>query len=222
MARFDAPRLDLLSINFFNDTVFDIPQLLQLISRTPTLKAFEKAHVCFGTRGARLSLSSRKSGYGVSIVRIWCSKSDFQVSFIEHVCTSCLPPVSRLEDLYIFKDEYLYDVWQSNVENTLWLELLHLFSAVKNLYLCKKFAPHIVPALQELVGGRATEMLPTLQNIFLEASGPVQDSIEQFVATRQVASPIAVSHWENSEHDKTGIALFLPSWGREFGRVTLG
>ena len=84
----------------------------------------------------------------------------------------------------------------------------------------KKFALHIVPALQELIGGRATEMLPTLQNIFLEASGPVQDSIEQFVATRQIASrPIAVSHWENSEHDKTGIALFLPVGGGSSDRL---
>jgi F-box-like len=220
VARIDVPQLDLLSINFFNDTVFDIPQFLQLISRTLTLKAFERAHVCFGTRGARLSLSSRKSGYGVFIVRMRCSRSDFQVSFMEQVCTSCLPPVSGLEDLYIFKDEYSYDAWQSDIDITVWLELLHPFSGVKNLYLCKKFAPHIVPALQGLVGGRVTEMLPTLQNIFLEASRPVQEGIEQLIATRQVANhPIAVSHWEDSKRDKAGITHFLPIWGRKIERV---
>ena len=216
VARIDAPRLDLLSIDLFDDTVFDIPQLLRLISRTPTLKAFEKAHVCFGS-GARLNLSSRTPGYGILIMGIWYSELDWQASFIEKVCS---PSLSTLEDLYVFEDNYSSSPWQSDIENWLWLELLHPFSAVKNLYLCKIFAPRIVPALQELVGDRATEMLPTLQNIFLEALGPVQEGIEQFVATRQVANhPMAVTYWENSKRDKAGISLFMPSWGRKFGRV---
>ena len=75
-----------------------------------------------------------------------------------------------------------------------------LFSAVKNLYLSKQFASIIGPALQELVSGRTTEVLPTLQNIFLERflpSGPVQEGIQQFVAIRQVTSHhIAVSRWD--------------------------
>jgi len=70
---------------------------------------------------------------------------------------------------------------------------------VKGFYLCKKFTPRIAPTLQELVGGRVTEVLPTLQSLFLEEihpSGPVQEGIDQFVAARQLAShPIAVSSW---------------------------
>ena len=42
--------------------------------------------------------------------------------------------------------------------------------------------------------------IPTLQNIFLEghpSSGPVQEGIGQFVATRQVTRhPVAVSRWD--------------------------
>jgi hypothetical protein len=64
-----------------------------------------------------------------------------------------------------------------------------------------------MPALQELVGDRMTEVLPTLQNIFLEEphlSGPVQEGIQRLVATRQVSShPIAVSRWVNSGWDKS-------------------
>ena len=104
-----------------------------------------------------------------------------------------------LEDLYIFEYQYSLPDWQDNIENTLWLELLHPFHSVKNLYLSEEFARRIVPALQELVGGRSTEVLPTLQNIFLEevqSSGPIQEGIGRFVATRQVTShPIAVSRW---------------------------
>jgi hypothetical protein len=85
------------------------------------------------------------------------------------------------------------------VENALWLDLLHPFRAVKNLYLSKESARRIVPALQEPVEGRVTEVLPTLQNIFLEGlepAGPVQEGIGNFVAARQITSlPIAVSRW---------------------------
>jgi hypothetical protein len=69
---------------------------------------------------------------------------------------------------------------------------------VKNLYLSEEIARRIVPALQDLVGDRATEVLPTLENIFLEEgqqSGPVQEGIQQVVAVRRATShPIAVSY----------------------------
>jgi hypothetical protein len=44
---------------------------------------------------------------------------------------------------------------------------------VKNLYLSKEFAPGIAAALQELVGARITEVLPSLQNIFVEGLEPL-------------------------------------------------
>ena len=60
--------------------------------------------------------------------------------------------------------------WQDDVENTLWQELLLPFAAVKNLYPCKECVPRIARALQELVEGRTTEVLPNLENVFLVGS----------------------------------------------------
>jgi hypothetical protein len=80
---------------------------------------------------------------------------------------------------------------QDNFEITRWLELLRLFIAVKNLYLSENIAPHIMPALQEPVVDGMAEVLPALQNVFLEElepSGPIREAIEQFVAARQVTS----------------------------------
>ena len=60
------------------------------------------------------------------------------------------------------------------------------FASVINLYLSMRVAPRIVAALQELVGARSMEVLPTLQNIFLEElqpSDPVQEGVGKFVAT---------------------------------------
>jgi hypothetical protein len=80
------------------------------------------------------------------------------------------------------------------------LQLLLPFTAVKNLYLSKEFAPDIAAALHELVGGRITEVLPSLQHISveeLEPLGPFQENIGQFVAARQLSDhPVTISYWD--------------------------
>ena len=127
--------------------------------------------------------------------------SEWQLSSLEQVCIPSLPPVSTLEDLYIYEAPYLEQDWQDDVENTLWLELLHLFVVVRNLYLSEVFMPHIALALQELVEGRTTEVLPNLENIFLEVfqpSEPLHEGIEKFIAARRLTGhPVVVSHWES-------------------------
>jgi hypothetical protein len=202
VAHIDAPRLNKLDITFFNDILFDTPQLIRFICCTPTLKPPEKALVFFGGRAATVYLSSLTSRNYLLCVGILCRNSDWQVSLVHQVCTSSLPPFSTLEDLYIDEDQFSPAHSQDKIENALWLELLHPFGAVKNLYLSQKIAPRIVPALQELVGTRATGVLPTLQNIFLQRLEPwgfVQTGIQRFVATREVISdPIAISPWDGA------------------------
>ena len=204
VTRIDAPRLNELEITFFNQIVFDTPHFIQFVNRSPTLETSEKAHVVFDNDAARVCLSSQTSDYRMLNMEISCIELDWQVSSMEQVCTSCLPPLSTLEDLYIHEDQLRPPVWKDHIENTLWLELLRPFPAVKNLYLSEKFASLITPALQELTRGSTAEVLPTLQNIFLEKlqpSGTVQASIQQFAAARQVSHPIAVSHWDSSKRD---------------------
>jgi hypothetical protein len=117
-----------------------------------------------------------------------------------------------LEHLYIDGGQYSQERLEElprheshDIEITRWLELFQPFSTVKNLYLSKAFAPRIAPTLEILVGGRTTEALPTLQNIFLEdfqPLGPVHKAIEQFVAARQLSDhPIVIYPWVRTEHE---------------------
>ena len=205
LAYIDAPRLRSLFITLFNDIVFDTPQFTQFISRTPELKPLKNARVTFQDGNAMVQLLPRTPDKDEEIqVNIPCRELDWQVSSMVQVCTSCLPSLSMLEDLYI-KIPHPQPNWQDNIENALWLELLHPFSTVKNLYLSKEITPRIVPALQDLVSGGMTEVLPTLQNIFLEEdkpSGPVQEGLRHFVAMRQDTShPIAVRYGQNFTFD---------------------
>jgi hypothetical protein len=209
VARIDTPRLNKLEVTFFNQIIFDTPQFIQFISHTPALKTLEQARVIFGDDAAGIKLMSQTPGRGEFYVNIPCEKLDWQVSSLEQVCTWCLPPFSTLEDLYIYQNRFLrkgnFFSTKDVIENTLWLELLHPFTAVKNLCLSEELAPRIMLSLQELVGGRTTVVLPNLQNIFLEVlqeSGPVHEAIVQFVAMRQVTGlDIAVSRWDNAKQD---------------------
>jgi hypothetical protein len=196
----DAPQLKSLSITFFNQIDFDCPRLAQFINRTPALRALDEAHVQFYDTTVSVELpvgSTTPTRY----IAISCREPDWQLSSIEQVCNS-LHPLSTVERLYI-DHEYSQLVWKNDaIEDTLWLELLRPFTAVENLYLPKEFAPGIAAGLQELVEGRITEVLPSLQNIFvegLEPSGPFQENIEQFVAARQLSGhPIAISVWHKA------------------------
>jgi len=211
LARIDAPRLNKMLITFFNQIIFDTPQLSQFISRRPTLRAPENGHIAFISNAiiVRFLSQTRSPDYGgVFSVRILCTASEWQLSSLEQVCTSSLPSLSRLEDLYIFDHGEHPSRWQDDVENSLWLELLHPFTAVKNLYLSEKYVPRIAPALQELVGERTTEVLPTLKNIFLEKFQPwepLHEGIETFVAARRLTSrrPVEVSRWDMNPEQYT-------------------
>jgi hypothetical protein len=106
-----------------------------------------------------------------------------------------------LEHLYIYDFAYPPSQWEDDTEDMQWLEVFRPFTAVKNLYVSQSFVPSVAPTLQELVGGRTTEVLPNLQNIFLEGlkpSEPIQEGIGEFVSARQLSGqPITVSLWEN-------------------------
>ena len=202
VACIDAPQLNHLYINLFNDIVFDTPQLVRFISHTPMSRAPDKAHIILQDRAARVRFLSQTSRYGEFRVEILCRGLDWQVSSLEQVCTSCLPPLFVLEDLYIYEDSDSRLDWKDSIENRQWLELFRPFIAVKNLYLSENLASHIAPSLQELVEGRTTDVLPALQNIFLkglDSSGSVYESIGKLIAARQVANhPIVISPWIDS------------------------
>ncbi len=215
MTCIDTPQLGYFYIIFFNQIDFDSPRLAQFIDRTPTFRARDEAHVQFENSVVNIELTNRthQSGFTTSRIGILCRKQDWQLSSIAQVCNSSLPPLSMVEHLYI-EHQYSQLAWKNDaVENTLWLELLLPFIAVKNLYLVEEFAAGIAAALQELVGGRITEVLPSLQNIFvegLEPWDPLQEYIGEFVAGRQLSGhPVAISVW-NKEEEEIGTPPFVP------------
>ena len=200
VARIDTPRLCRLRTTFFSDIDLDTPELIQLVSHSSTLKAPNEAHVFFDSRIASVRLQPQPSDVEYFQVYILCREPDWQLSSVAQICTTSLPLLSTTENLFIYERVDSQLDWKDGIENIEWLELLLPFTAVKNLYLSKQFAPRIAPALQDMTGGGTTEVLTALQNLYLEgfqSSESVQEGIKRFVSGRQFTDhPVAISVWD--------------------------
>ena len=211
VAQIDAPLLDTLSINFFHQVAFDTRQLAQFIGRAPKLEGRNEARVVFSeltVRATFLLASQVHTGEEDIDLRVPCKHPDLQLSSVTQLCTQSFPQpfVPSVEHLYIVESkQFPKPRWENNIPKAQWLRLLRPFTAVKDLYLSEKMARLIAPALRDLVGERATEVLPALQCLFLEGlhtSGPVMGAIAPFITARQESTyPVVASYWDREEDD---------------------
>jgi hypothetical protein len=203
VSRIDAP-LQSIALTF-DELVFDIPHLRDFIGRTNILDAPHRANTSFSYFDASISLFQQKEGveFKVLNLEILCDISDLQVSLLAQACSWLLPPLPSLKHLGIYNSGSLLSGWQYEAENSQWMEFLHPFIAVKDLVLDKPFVLSVASALQGFVVEQATDILPVLQNIFLEgtqSSGPVPEGIAGFIAARELSGhPVIVYHREMKE-----------------------
>jgi hypothetical protein len=73
--------------------------------------------------------------------------------------------------------------------------------------------PFVVQVLQELTGERIVEVLPALNDLFLEGlqpSGFVQEALKPFVAARQSSNhPVVIQRWDRIPEVKTALDRLL-------------
>jgi hypothetical protein len=201
VARIDAPLLGFMAVEFLHQNLFDTPHLAQFIDRTPQLRAHDEARVLFSDEDVSVTLPGPFDQ--CLNLEISCRQLDLQVASLTQICSSSFPPalMRTVERLYVM--HWLGD-WTNDVENSLWLELLHPFTAVKDLYLSQKFVPRIAATLQDLVGEEAVKVLPTLERLFVEGLDPSSSdrkAFEPFLAARQLSGhPVDVSQWEGVDY----------------------
>ena len=202
MARIGAPLLHRLYITLFNETVPITPQLSQFINRIPSFRALNGARIAFSDDEVRITfpLPIRRIGYEGLVLGISWDNSVGQLSFLARLCRSFLPTLAMVEQLYIYGEGSLSPLhWPENILHSQWLELLHLFTGAKNLFLSDDLAPCISTILRQLAGERRTEVFPALENLFLheyQQLWSVKEGFEAFVAARQLSGqPITLRSW---------------------------
>jgi hypothetical protein len=207
VSRIDAPSLNNIQIQFFNQLLFNTPLLCHFIGRTEILKAPHLSHITFSSYRVQVNLFQRKGTDDDEALELGtlCRPSEWQLSSLTEFCSSSLPPLlaPTLEHLAIYEDQNALPQWQDDMENTQWIELLQPFTSVRDLELSGKIARQVIPALGELTGERVTEVLPALQTISLsgpQRTGPTQDAIVQLIAAREhVGFPVTVRYMERQE-----------------------
>ncbi len=205
VARIDVPQLSSLNVTFFNQLLFDVPQFHQFVGRIETLTSFTQAEVKFYGWVVKIILGS-PDRHGKLELGIRCKTSDWQVSSIAQVCSQQTRLFSQVEQLSIREIPWAPPVWQDDMDPTQWLELFYPFTSVQSLYLPKKLGPRVMPALQELNGERAPQVLPTLHSLFLEELHPSESEPANFkgiiealrvAPARQLSNHrIDIRHWE--------------------------
>jgi len=198
VARIDAPLLDHAAIIFFNQLIFDTPQLPQFMRRTERLTSPTRAVVTFHPHTVQISLFSPISSAKFDL-QISCNESDWQISSVEQICIQCTPILSHVEGLEIREGSFLRPEWLDDLDSAQWLELFHAFTAVRSLHVSEELQPIVAPAFHGLTGRRATEMLPALHTLFLEGfqpHGSVSGTIEPFTDSRRLSGrPVDVLRW---------------------------
>ena len=203
VSRIDAP-LDSIAVTFSHQLeVSDIPLLRDFIGRTKILNEPHRLDTSFSSVDIEISLFHRKGDVDFKVLNLsmlcsWYAGSS-QFSLLAQICSMFLPPLPSLELLGIFSSKRLLSRLQHEVDNTRWIEILRPFATVKDLVLDELVVFSVTPSLQELVGEQVTEILPALQNIFLEgirSPGPVPEGIRKFIAARELSGrPVALHHW---------------------------
>jgi hypothetical protein len=185
LARVHTPLLQALDIQFFMDLIFDIPRTHELIDRVEWFRLLRHAWVRFDLKSVAINLRLPTRIQ----LEILCEERDWQLSSLAHVCHQYLP-LSRVELLAVCElNPGTSLLWKDDMDSSQWLELFHPFIAVRDLYVSRQFAPFVAVALQELTEERTMEVLPMLNNLFLEGfepSGPIQEAIKPFLSARQI------------------------------------
>ena len=205
VARIEVPLLNDFTVTFFNQLMFNTPQTLQFTTRAERIKASNRATVILSLDNIVIRFSEKTETVNHTGLEMAVSstQTDWQLSSLAQICVWSLPHLSTLERLDVCDDRRSSPDWQDDMENDQWLELVQPFTAVKDLRLSKDVAQRVAPALQELTEESVAEMLPALQNLYLEdlqTSGPVHEATGRFVAAREINDcPVALHKWERRE-----------------------
>jgi hypothetical protein len=189
VTRIDTPVLNQLHITFFPKPVFDVPHLKQFINGAKGFKPSKAAELRISPWTIHVdlqqpcgsSLGVRHNGFHwqVSSLALLCGQFSHLFSLVERLdLQSSHTPDDRL------------------VMPNPFLKVFQLFTATCSLHVSKELVPPIASALQELIGARATEVLPNLRDLFLEGSAnivSIMKVMEPFVDARRLSGqPVAV------------------------------
>jgi hypothetical protein len=192
VTRIDTPALNRLDMTFFLNPIIDVRHLKQFTDRAKGLKPSEVAELQISSWTVRLDL---QQPHGLSL-GVSCVGSDRLLSSLALLCSQVSHLFSLVERLDLVP---MIPPMESVGASAQFLEISRPFTATRSLYVHKDLVPLVATALQELIGDRATEVLPNLRDLFLggpATSGSIQQVMQPFVDARRLSGqPVAVHYF---------------------------
>lgn len=208
VAQIDTPLLRNLGAIIFNQVIFAIPRLSRFIHRTETLFSLNQVDLSFDSRNFLIKFSHRDHVDLHLSFNVTCSPSDWQLSSIAQLCGPPLPLPPSVERLDVYENTLSPQKWEYDIDHEQWFEILRLFASVRELYVSDTMWPLLAPTLKQHTGENTLVILPMLCDLFLdqsEPSGPLRETLQPFVAARELAAhPVVVHHKEGGEWKAIG------------------
>lgn len=198
VSRLDVPLLEKMEIWILEDRVYS-SELPRFISRIEAFKTSDQVNIHLRDTGIQLVFSSQNSS--VTSAELTLTEPMDYPSTLSF-CSS-LPPLSHLKCLTL--REHQCPAWDWDLLGNASLhEIFDSFTAVRNVFISKNLAENVSSCMGEDEDSEeeeTTEMLPALQNIFVEElqrqSEYFQQNIQRFIAAKRLAGqPVNLRHWE--------------------------
>ena len=195
VAQIDTPQLDRICINYYNQLAdFRAAQLSQFIDRLagPETIPFKRADITFSSGKITFDLYPRakyhpSSRWCYARTTIMCEGIDWQVSHISQILSQFSTTLFSVVHLKL-ELELGRGVQFESTDDVEWLLLLHQFPTIQTLHVSGKLAVHLSLALEDVAGGMAAEVLPSVDLIWLAGR-----RIKKFVAARSLSGrPVTI------------------------------
>jgi hypothetical protein len=189
-ALIDMPVLRKINIRLFNNIIFEIPQICQVILRLSALGSPDRIVVSHSQRSVGVTVYPEGNSREYCLLGTSCRRLDGQLSFVTQISSQLSPLFSRVLSLVIQnRKKSGFPTGEEDVDSTQWLELFQPFTHVTRVIVWEpSLTPGIVQAL--VTENLAAGVLPKLTSARLSgcySSPSVEKAAEQFIATRKLS-----------------------------------
>ncbi|KAH9962200.1 hypothetical protein BC827DRAFT_233215 [Russula dissimulans] len=177
LSRIAAPLLEKLQIVFFNQLVFSIPNLLQFLRTTESLR-FHSARVTFSSQGVFMGMYPREGtrvyAFRMSII---CKQIDWQVGCAAQIFNALRTVFSVVEDLTLeYEGHCITPELDQDADHPVWRELLMTFGDLNTLRVDDVFVPLLTYSRPVGDGVSLMALVPELRELpctgFKDPCGP--------------------------------------------------
>ena len=187
LSRITAPRLDQFQIAYPKQPTFSVPELVQFMRRTKTLR-FDRVKFYFYNERVYVEVNPPKAKRFAFSINVDCWPLGWQVSSVAQIFDALSQIFSVVEHLTLAHGAHSRSSEGHNeVDRTEWRKLLRSFSNVKTLRIEDRLVGELSRCLRLEDGEHPLELLPELQRLSYSGSDNANNAFASFIGARQNA-----------------------------------